>query len=205
MKRYMFAKLTVEQLYPGMLVEEKMMRGEWQLARVVRVIKRATKMHPHGRVVVDVLKLASTGTYCTDWRVECTDEVGLERLSKYLRLPQAHLERPSLPNYERVDLLNASPDTFCNVLRLAAALGTTHAMIEHNDVLSDHELAELLCVRGRYRYEHVRMLHEAYESGQMFVELRGEPTNMTWGKTTDSGWKETEHGRYRVKLTERRH
>jgi hypothetical protein len=176
------AKLTTEQLYPGMLVEEKMMRGEWQLARVVRVIKRASKFHPHGHVKVDVLKLASTGTYCMDWHVECHDEVGLHHLSKYLRLPQAHLEQPSLPNYARIDLINASPHAFCDVLRLAAALGTTDAMVEANDVRSDHELAALLCVQGRYRYEHVRMLHEAYESGRMFVELRGEPTNMKHGK-----------------------
>jgi hypothetical protein len=195
----MFAKLTVEQLYPGMLVEEKMGRGNWQLAKIVRVVKRASKFYPRGHVKVDVIRVTGPGHH--DWRVECHDEVPLDKLSRYLRTPQAHLEQPSLPNYQRVDLLNASPHTFCDTLRLAASLGVTDAMVEANDVRSDHELAALLCEVGRYRYEHVRMLHEAYESGRMFVELRGQGTNMSWGTTTDTGWRETEHGRYRVKLT----
>jgi hypothetical protein len=173
---HMFANLTVEQLRPGMLVEEKVRRGEWQLARVVRVIKRATKTYPHGRVAVDLLVLVRAGARHTEYR----HEVPLDKLAKYLRTPQAHLERPSLPNYERVDLLNASAHTFCEMLRLAASLGTTHAMVEANDVYSDHELAALLCIRGRYRYEHVRMLHEAYESGRLFVELQGRGTNLRW-------------------------
>lgn len=93
-------------------------------------------------------------------------------------------ERLTLPNYKRVDLLNASPHAFCDVLRLAASLGVSDAMMDA-EPRGDHALAALLCVRGKYRYEHVRMLHEAYESGRMFVELRGEPTNMTWATEKD--------------------
>lgn len=101
----------------------------------------------------------------------------------------------------KVDLLNASPHQFCETLRLAASIGVTDA-IASNAARSAHDLAALLCEREKYRYEHVNMLHEAYESGQMFMELRGQPTNMTWGTTTDSGWQETEHGRVRVRITE---
>jgi len=100
----------------------------------------------------------------------------------------------------KVDLLNGSPHQFCETLRLAASIGVTDAMMG-TETRSDHDLAALLCEHGKYRYEHVRMLHEAYESGQMFMALRGQPTDMTWGTTTDTGWQETEHGRVRVRLT----
>lgn len=83
-------------------------------------------------------------------------------------------------NYIKVDLLNASPHQFCETLRLAASIGVTDA-IASLPSRSDHELAALLCQPEKYRYEHVRMLHEAYESGLMFMELRGQPTNMKWG------------------------
>jgi hypothetical protein len=79
----------------------------------------------------------------------------------------------------KVDLLNASPQLFCETLFLAAKLGVGDAMANRAS-RSDHDLAALLCERGKYRYEHVRMLHEAYESGHMFMELRGQPTNMTF-------------------------
>lgn len=83
----------------------------------------------------------------------------------------------------KVDLINASPQLFCETLFLAAKIGVTDAIAKMRS-RSDHALATLLCKRGKYRYEHVRMLHEAYESGQMFMELRGQPTNLTWSRST---------------------
>lgn len=100
----------------------------------------------------------------------------------------------------KVDLLNASPHQFCETLRLAASIGVTDSMA-NVEARSAHDLAALLCVRGKYRYEHVNMLHEAYESGQMFMALRGQPTNMTWGTTTERSGV-TEHGSYSVRFTE---
>ncbi len=99
----------------------------------------------------------------------------------------------------KVDLLNASAQLFCETLFLAAKIGVTDAMAKLPS-RSDHELAELLCVREKYRYEHVRMLHEAYESGHTFMELQGQPTNMTWGTTTERSGR-TEHGSYKVRVT----
>jgi len=82
----------------------------------------------------------------------------------------------------KVDLLNASPSQFCETLRLAASIGVTDAMANIT-ARSAHDLAAMLCEREKYRYEHVNMLHEAYESGQMFMELHGQPTNMTWSES----------------------
>lgn len=178
-------RLKAEDIKRGMLVEERMANGTWARARVVAVMKRKTQSYPHGRVVLDVLRDGGG--------VECRDEVGLHEVGKYLR-PSAESTIP------KVDLLNASPHAFCETLALAAKIGVTDAMTKA-EPRGDHALAELLCEPQRYRYEHVRMLHEAYESGLMFMELRGQPTNMTWGTTTDTGWQETEHGRVRVKLT----
>lgn len=100
----------------------------------------------------------------------------------------------------KVDLLNASPQLFCETLFLAAKLGVSEALAKLPS-RSDHDLAALLCEREKYRYEHVRMLHEAYESGHMFMELYGQPTNMTWGTTTERSGS-TEHGNYKVRFTE---
>jgi hypothetical protein len=85
------------------------------------------------------------------------------------------------PKIVKVDLINASAQLFCETLFLASKIGVTDA-IAKNIPRGDHALAALLCVRGKYRYEHVRMLYEAYESGQMFMELQGQPTNMRWDK-----------------------
>jgi hypothetical protein len=85
-----------------------------------------------------------------------------------------------LNGHLRVDLLNASPQLFCETLFLAAKIGVTDAMTGAPS-RGDHALAALLCEREKYRYEHVRMLHEAYESGQMFMELHGQPTNLKFG------------------------
>lgn len=84
-------------------------------------------------------------------------------------------------NYKKVDLLNCSPHQFCETLRLAASIGVTDAMA-NIEARSAHDLAALLCEREKYRYEHVNMLHEAYESGQMFMVSRGLPTDMRWDK-----------------------
>jgi len=99
----------------------------------------------------------------------------------------------------KIDLLNASPHGFCETLFLAARLGVTEAMAKMSS-RSDHDLAALLCLREKYRYEHMRMLHEAYESGRVFMELHGQPTNMTWGTTTERSGV-TEHGSYKVRVT----
>lgn len=81
----------------------------------------------------------------------------------------------------KVDLLNASPQMFIETMTLAVKLGVTDAMLKHTP-RGDHALAALLCEREKYRFEHVRMLHEAYESGHMFMDLHGQPTNMRWDK-----------------------
>lgn len=148
------------------------------------------------------------------WMI-CTDDDSWHDSSRLLagakKRAEAHAAAQVKQSTERlsvaikkVDLLNASPQLFCETLFLAAKLGVGDAMASLPS-RSDHELAALLCEREKYRYEHVRMLHEAYESGHMFMELRGQPTNMTWGTTTDSGWQETEHGRVRVRITEGKH
>lgn len=166
-----------------MVVEEYMADGTWKEGRIARITKRKTKEFPNGRVDVILLD----GTH---------DEIGLDEVGKYLRVPNG-------PTFPRVDLLNASPQVFCETLFLAAKLGVTDAMM-NNDKREEYELAELLCVSKHYLYEHVRALYEAYESGMLFMELRGKKppwSLMPWGTTTDSGWRETEHGRYRVLLT----
>jgi hypothetical protein len=85
------------------------------------------------------------------------------------------------PVIPKVDLLNASAQLFCETLFLAAKIGVTDAM--QKVTRDDHALATLLCKPKCYRYEHVCMLHEAYEAGQTFMELQGQPTNMKWDKS----------------------
>ena len=177
-------RLKVDDLKRGMIVEERMANGTWARARVIAIMKRKTQAFPNGRIVLDVLRSNDVP--------ECRDEIDLLEVGRYLR--------PVIDGIPKVDLINASPHTFCETLRLAASIGAGDATMGF-EPRGAHDLAALLCEQGKYRYEHVNMLHEAYESGQMFMELRGQPTNMTWGTTTDSGWKQTEHGRYRVRVT----
>jgi len=170
-------RLKVEDLKADMIVEELMCAGpigsgkvtpmRWQRARVTAIVKRKSKAYPHGHVKIDVLHDGGG--------VECHNEIGLHEINKYLRQSEE-------PQIVKVDLLNASPHTFCETLRLAAAIGVTDAMVPNASDRRDHDLAALLCEAERYRYEHVRMLHEAYESGRMFVALRGQPTNMWWAE-----------------------
>lgn len=124
------------------------------------------------------------------WMI-CTDDDSWHDSSRLLsgakKRAEAHAEAERKKATEllgtainKIDLLNASPLGFCETLFLAARIGVTDAMMA-NPSRSDHELAALLCQPEKYRYEHVRMLHEAYESGLMFMELRGQPTNMKRG------------------------
>lgn len=184
-------RLKAEDLKRGMLVEEYMADGTWRPARIVSITKRKTQFCPNGRVVIDVLRGQGAAAVA-----ELRDEIDLHEVGKYLRLPNG----PEIP---RVDLLNASPQTFCETLSLAAKIGTTDAMVG-NDKREEYELAELLCVSKHYLYEHVRALYEAYESGLLFIETRGKkpPWSLTPKSTpTDTGWRETAHGRYRVRMS----
>jgi len=174
----------------GPIGSGKITPTRWQTARITAVIRRKSKVHPHGHIKVDVLTERGG--------LACRDEIGLHELRKYVRQSNAFqgLPKPVIP---KVDLLNASAQLFCETLFLAAKIGVTDAMAKLPS-RGDHDLAALLCVREKYRYEHVRMLHEAYESGHTFMELQGQPTNMTWGTTTERSGR-TEHGSYKVRVT----
>jgi len=83
--------MKLADLYIGAIVEELMCDGPigsgkvtpmvWQRARVTAIVKRKSQFYPLGHVKVSVLR--------ADGSIAVRDEVPIDQLAKYLRLPQA--------------------------------------------------------------------------------------------------------------------
>lgn len=213
MKRY--KKVTYDEISKGDLVEVSMADGTWCRAKITRKTRRASRFYPNG--AVHIMLLPSPG------QSSAYDAIGVKQLAKYVRVEVP--DAPSLPNYTRVDLLNASPQQFCETLFLASKIGVTDGFSDRDELRSEFELVQLLCEPNKYYYEHMRALHEAYESGALYVELMNKPPTGrarahtacagTCGTVTCSaekdrqdeerraGWRSgvTENGSYRVRVT----
>jgi len=75
--------------------------------------------------------------------------------------------------FKRVNLVNASAHQFCETLRLAASIGASDVMINH-EPRTTKMLVSLLCTE--HRVGHARVLKQAYSAGRFHVEMMEQQT-----------------------------